>query len=260
MPVTFNTLQIGTTYERPYLAQVWGYKDFHAIAKGAVTPKETPFIILFITREKQDFQTQYEDHLENGVLEIEGETNHMADARMINASNIGDQIHLFYRDRHHMQFTYYGQIHLMRYERHTDSPSRFTFRVPSEHPDESLETELITHGQPNEEFIPDAEGRRVLRQHVSYERSPKNRQRALEIHGNTCMACGFNFDELYGLEHARGFIEIHHVKSITNSEGVLVDPARDLVPLCSNCHSMAHREKKRILTVEEIKMLLKERG
>jgi len=35
MPVTFDSLQIGTQYDRPYLAQVWGYEDFHAIAKGA---------------------------------------------------------------------------------------------------------------------------------------------------------------------------------------------------------------------------------
>lgn len=259
MSITFDTLQIGIQYDRPHLAKIWGYKDFHAIAKGAVTPKATPYIILFITSEKQDFQTQYEDRLENGVLEIEGETNHMADERMINASSVGDQIYLFYRDKHHMSFTYYGQIHLIYYERHTDSPSRFTFRVPSEHPDESLVTELITHGQPNEEFIPDAEGRRVIRQHVSYERSPKNRQRALEIHGNTCFACGLNFDAVYGQKHARGFIEIHHVKSITKIDSTPVDPSTDLVPLCSNCHSMAHRTKDHILTVEEIKKLLKDR-
>jgi hypothetical protein len=257
MPVTFNNLQIGKQYDRPYLAQVWGYEDFHAIAKGAVTPRATPYIILFITREKQEFQTQYEDHLENGVLEIEGETNHTADDRMINAAKKGDQIHLFYRDRHHMSFTYYGQIYLVRYEKHTDSPSRFTFLVPSEHPDENLQTELLTHGQPNEEFMPDAEGRRVIRQHISYERSPKNRKRALEIHGNFCLSCGFSFDEFYGLSHARGFIEMHHVKSITKIDNAPVDPAVDIIPLCSNCHSMAHRGKDRILTVEEIKNLLK---
>ncbi len=257
MPITFDILQIGMQYDRPYLANVWGYKDFHAIAKGAVTPRATPYVILFITREKQDFQTQYEDRLENGVLEIEGETNHMADERMINASDVGDQIYLFYRDRHHMPFTYYGRIHLVTYEKHSDSPSRFTFRVPSEHPDENLETELITHGQPNEEFIPDVEGRRVIRQHVSYERSPKNRQRALEIHGNSCLACGLNFDAVYGQQHARGFIEIHHVKSITKIDCTPVDPEQDLIPLCSNCHSMAHRKKGIVLSLEEMRKLIK---
>ena len=256
MPVSFDEIQIGREYTRPVLATLWGYGGYEAISRGAVTPRYTPYIILFITHEKQDSLTQYEGRLDNSVLDIEGEMNHAADDRIINASNTGDEIHLFYRDRHHMPFTYYGRIHLIRHERHIDSPSRFSFRVPSEHPDDTLETELLTHGQPSEEFIPDEEGRRVIRQHVAYERSPRNRQRALEIHGNRCIACGFDFDEIYGHEHARGFIEIHHVQSITQVNGPVI-PETDLIPLCSNCHSMAHRERGRILTVKEINALLR---
>ncbi len=255
MPVSFDTLRIGQEYTRPELAALWGYAGYEAIARGAVTPRNTPFIILFITHEKQEFLTQYEDRMENGILDIEGETNHAADDRMINATATGDEIHLFYRDRHHMSFTYCGQIDLVRYQRHVDSPSRFTFRVPAEHPDDTLETELVTHGQTNEEFIPDAEGRRIIRRHVAYERSQRNRQQALEIHGTRCMACGFNFDEVYGSVYARGFIEVHHVRSITEINGP-VNPETDLVPLCSNCHSMAHRERGRILSVEEVRELL----
>ena len=193
MPVGFGKIQIGQIYTRPQLASLWGYKRFEAISRGVITPKNTRFIILFITREKQESLTQYEDKLENGILDIEGETNHAADDRIINASSVGDETHLFYRDRHHMSFTYY-QIHLIRHERLTESPSLFRFGVPSERPDESLETELLTHGQPNEEFVPDPEGQRIIRQHATYERSPRNRKRALEIHGNQCKACGFNFD------------------------------------------------------------------
>jgi 5-methylcytosine-specific restriction protein A len=256
MPVGFDQIRIGQLYTRPQLASLWGYVGYEAISRGAVTPKNTPFIILFITREKQEFLTQYEDALENGILDIEGETNHAADDRIINASTVGDEIHLFYRDRHHMPFAYFGQIHLIRHERHTDSPSLFRFRVPSEHPDDSLETELVTHGQPNEEFVPDAEGRRIIRQHVSYERSPRNRQRALEIHGNRCMACGFSFDGVYGPAHARGFIEVHHVRSITAVNGP-VNPETDLIPLCSNCHSMAHKVRGKILSLRDLQELLK---
>ena len=143
-----------------------------------------------------------------------------------------------------------------RYERHTDSPSQFTFRVPAEHPDDSLETELVTHGLPNEGFIPDEEGRRVIRQHVAYERSPRNRRKAIEIQESRCMACGFSFNDVYGSDHARDFIEVHHVRSISEVNG-RVNPETDLIPLCSNCHSMAHRERGRILSVEEIQRLLR---
>lgn len=255
MPVSFETIQTEREYTRPQLAATWGYRGYAAISRGLVTPKGTPYVILFITRNKQECFTQYEDALENGILDIEGETNHATDERLINAQTTGDEIHLFYRAQHHQPFTYYGRIHLIRHERHTDSPSRYSFRVPSLHPDDNLETELITHGQPNEEFIPDPEGRRVVRQHVAYERSQRNRRRALELHGTRCTACGFDFDCAYGSTHARNFIEIHHTRSITQIQGP-VDPSTELIPLCSNCHSMAHRERGRILTIEEIRQLL----
>lgn len=256
MPVLFDKIQIGQDYTRPQLSSLWGYEGYEAISRGAVTPRNTPFIILFITREKQQFLTQYEDRLENGILDIEGETNHAADSRIVKAIGTGDEIHLFYRERHHMPFTYYGQLYLIRHEKHADAPSRFTFRVPSEHPDDSLETELVTHGQPNEEFVPDDEGRRIIRQHIAYERSSRNRKRALEIHGNRCLVCSFNFNEFYGAEYARGFIEVHHVRSITKISGP-VNPEIDLIPLCSNCHSMAHRMRGRITSLMELQNLLR---
>lgn len=255
MPVSFNQIIVGHDYTRPRLASIWGYHGYEAISRGAVTPRKTPFIILFITREKQSFITQYEDNLENGILEIEGETNHSADNRIINAEITGDEIHLFYRSRHHLPFTYYGRISLIAHAVNTDRPSLFRFRVPSEHPDDSLETELIAHGQPNEEFIPDIEGRRVIRQHVFYERSPRNRRRALEIHGNKCKVCGFDFNDFYGSDHARGFIEIHHINSLTEAVS-RVDPEKDLIPLCSNCHSMVHRNKGKVFSPGELKKLI----
>lgn len=257
MHISFESIQIGKTFTRPYLARLWGYAGQQAIARGAVTPRNTQYIILFITREKLKSETQYENQLENGLLEIQGETNHVADERMINAANVGDEIHLFYRDLHRAPFTYYGQIGLIHFERHATVPSRFEFRVPSELLDDSLETELTTHGIFPDEFTPDEEGKKKIGRHVTYERSARNRRRALEIHGHQCMACGFDFNEVYGAEYARSYIEVHHVKSITKTQGP-VNPETDLAPLCSNCHSMAHRKRGEILTVEEIKTLLNE--
>ncbi|WLC60221.1 HNH endonuclease (plasmid) [Leuconostoc carnosum] len=34
------------------------------------------------------------------------------------------------------------------------------------------------------------------------------------------------------------------------------DPINDLVPLCSNCHRMIHRDKYNVLTVEHLKKKL----
>ena len=79
---------------------------------------------------------------------------------------------------------------------------------------------------------------------------------ALKIHGTACLACGFDFNKVYGHTYARSYIEVHHVRSIT--QGIAVpDPAKDLAPLCSNCHSMAHRRKGQVLGVDELRALLK---
>ena len=41
---------------------------------------------------------------------------------------------------------------------------------------------------------------------------------AIEIHGDSCKACGFNFGEVYG-DHGSGFIHVHHVMPISIFEG-----------------------------------------
>ncbi|MFS0596653.1 HNH endonuclease [Peribacillus frigoritolerans] len=89
-----------------------------------------------------------------------------------------------------------------------------------------------------------------------YERNPENRKMAIEIHGLNCVACGFNFELVYG-ERGKDFIEVHHVKPLsTIGEEVVIDPEKDLVPVCSNCHRMIHRRKDEVLTVEELRQII----
>ena len=104
-----------------------------------------------------------------------------------------------------------------------------------------------------------AEGSPVLVWSIRYERDPEVRRRALEAHGETCQACGFNFFERYG-ELGRGFVEVHHLKPIS-SVGALhvVDPVADMAVLCSNCHRMVHRSGKVPMTVEVLGELIASR-
>lgn len=91
-----------------------------------------------------------------------------------------------------------------------------------------------------------------------YERKAINRLRAIEIHGTSCVVCGFNFEQFYG-DHGKDFIEIHHIKPLsTLDEAVEIDPERDLVPVCSNCHRMLHRKRENVLSIEELKSLFRE--
>lgn len=91
-----------------------------------------------------------------------------------------------------------------------------------------------------------------------YEREPKLRAAAIKIHGTKCMVsnCGFDFAKIYG-ERGKQFIEVHHIKPLSelvNPE--LINPEKDLVVVCSNCHRIIHREKNNILTIEQVDKLI----
>ncbi len=94
-----------------------------------------------------------------------------------------------------------------------------------------------------EQFEPDVEGDPVLVQHLRYERSPRNRQAALAIHGYDCKGCATNLERVYGAL-GREFIHVHHVLPLSELETpVPVDPQNDLIPLCPNCHAIVHRRR-----------------
>jgi 5-methylcytosine-specific restriction protein A len=88
-----------------------------------------------------------------------------------------------------------------------------------------------------------------------YERDPRNRKAAIALHGKICMACGFNFQEVYG-DLGDDYIVVHHVIPVSvMGEDYVVDPKNDLVSICANCHAMIHR-KNPPLTLDELKRLL----
>lgn len=87
-----------------------------------------------------------------------------------------------------------------------------------------------------------------------YERNPIARQKCIEANGCKCKVCGMDFEEKYG-EIGRGFIHVHHVVPIsTIGESYQVDPIKDLVPVCPNCHAMLHRGHNGVVfTIDELK-------
>ena len=102
------------------------------------------------------------------------------------------------------------------------------------------------------------EGKRKKIYTTKYERSYKNREKAIKIHGTRCMVCDFDFEEAYG-ELGKDFIEVHHTKPLYSlEEEIEINPEEDLVCLCSNCHRMIHRRRDKILTVEELKEIMEE--
>ncbi|ARP65531.1 hypothetical protein A9K65_020780 [Mesorhizobium sp. WSM1497] len=88
-----------------------------------------------------------------------------------------------------------------------------------------------------------------------YERDRRNRAAALAIHGLSCKACELDMSKRYGAA-AAGFIEVHHTTPVsTVGAGYIINPRTDLLPLCPNCHGVAHRRTPPY-SLEEIRLML----
>jgi len=89
-----------------------------------------------------------------------------------------------------------------------------------------------------------------------YERNPLNRRRCIEKHGAICKVCSFDFEKFYGPIGA-GFIHVHHIIPISQiGSDYLINPEKDLVPVCPNCHNMLHKNKDKPYTIEELKQII----
>jgi len=87
-----------------------------------------------------------------------------------------------------------------------------------------------------------------------YERDPQARSRCIEQRGTSCVVCGFNFEHEFG-EIGEGFIHVHHTIPLSErGHEYEVDPYRDLVPVCPNCHAMLHR-KSPPYTIAELRQI-----
>lgn len=117
------------------------------------------------------------------------------------------------------------------------------------------ETKTVLSNDDNQSSESGVEGKPTLHISTKYERDPKLRKNAILIHGYTCAACGFNFEEFYG-EYAKGFIHIHHVEPLFSGGEKTVNPETDLVPLCANCHAIIHRKKDKTLIVDDLKKMI----
>lgn len=93
-----------------------------------------------------------------------------------------------------------------------------------------------------------------------YERSKILRTKAIQIHGTVCSICGFDFEKTYG-PIGKDYIEIHHVQPLfLTKEEKEIDPEKDLIPVCSNCHRMLHRQKNKQLLPSDLKAIINNEG
>lgn len=93
-----------------------------------------------------------------------------------------------------------------------------------------------------------------------FESSAEAQRICIAHHGASCAACGLSFESTYG-EAGAGFIEVHHlVPPELLGIDYQLDPVADLVPLCPNCHAMAHLGVATPRTVAELRRLISGAG
>jgi 5-methylcytosine-specific restriction protein A len=93
-----------------------------------------------------------------------------------------------------------------------------------------------------------------------YEHNDVARRACIAHRGMNCAACGFSFELAYG-ELGKDFIQIHHVVPASQLvNGYVLDPLTDLVPLCANCHAMAHHGVNTARTEAELRQIMANAG
>lgn len=112
------------------------------------------------------------------------------------------------------------------------------------------------------------EGTKRNRNVALYERSKKLRDFAIDKYNNKghikCMACFFDFRNFYG-DAGKNYIEIHHVKPVFQYEDedkskFLTRALKNVVPTCSNCHRIIHRNRQNPLSMVQLKEYIEHNG
>lgn len=91
------------------------------------------------------------------------------------------------------------------------------------------------------------------------ERNPRNRLLCIRLHGDKCAACGTDPRQVYGAEI--GIVEVHHLEPLASlAEPRPYDPARDLIPLCPNCHRAVHTQRPIPLDIAALRRCMEDAG
>lgn len=99
---------------------------------------------------------------------------------------------------------------------------------------------------------PEYEGAELVSTIRRRERNPRNRLLCIRLHGEICACCGVDLRETFGV--AGSIIEVHHLEPLSLlKEPRPYDPARDLVPLCPNCHRAVHTRRPEPWSLDELR-------
>lgn len=87
---------------------------------------------------------------------------------------------------------------------------------------------------------PRLENRKMVRLHMSRERSSALAEYCKSRDGYRCQVCKMKFEEVYGAIGAN-FAEAHHLVPLSHIKKKVSSLPDDLITVCSNCHRMLHQ-------------------
>lgn len=224
MPVNFKSLEFGQSYERDFLAELWGYKSRKAIERGVVTPIGTKLIILFVTKIKREDLTQYNDYIDGSRLFWEGEKGHVADRRIVSAKNNVDEIHLFYRETQRTPFVYFGKVTLLEYQLKTNTPSEYVFKINSLNDEVDIFKDVREHAGEYRTLT------ETVREQIVKSRIGQGefRRNVIRLWGS-CSVTGLNNIGLLRASHIKPWKESTNKERLNPFNGLLLTPNYDVL-------------------------------
>jgi 5-methylcytosine-specific restriction enzyme A len=147
-----------------------------------------------------------------------------------------DEVYIFFRNDDRADFTFAGL------GKAVEVSDRVPVRILWD-----LSTDPETHPEilPEEVTISEPHFEGAVRQVMVnlFERDPNARKACLAHYGYKCRCCDASLVEFYG-DIAREFIHVHHLVPLSDIKTEYsIDPIKDLVPVCPNCHAMLHRRR-----------------
>lgn len=270
--INLTSFKLGSLYSKKEIAELGGISppenpyDF-----GGFTALQNS-VLVFINLERKDplpHQSRiFENQLEGEMVYTDSQpSNTMMTPIIKRISDPAEDVRLFTRLKPKMNgkvqpFCYLGRIQCV--DQYGSEPVRLhwklldylqLFQNPnyqlltgdkpfSSRPSKNEDSIKLSQGAIPPQISSFSEGAKQVVTGNRYERDTIARSICIKHHGTICWVCGFDFQTCYG-SLGGGFIIVHHriPIAIRAKEGKYeLDPVRDLVPLCANCHAMVHRK------------------
>jgi 5-methylcytosine-specific restriction enzyme A len=214
---------------------------------GFSISKSHPAIFVFTSEEGKTYG--YEDGWRgDGLLHItgEGQIGNMLFLRgnkAVRDHTKDGRVLLYFEDAKGGKRRYSGELRFFDYYRKEIRDKKNDLREGIIFRFQSVEGIKIDKEQDSFEKRSYTEGAELRVVQTTKERNPALRKHAIEKYGTVCMVCGFDFDSVYGLDLAKGYIEVHHETMLSAADGEREVSVDEVKVVCSNCHRMIHRKK-----------------